>query len=240
MSEATGLPGNSENIRVLPVGVTDWNPRLTAAVLEHQEFHLELLDVVSDPRAVAAAFVQDRPSVVLISSEISGNPRKGYRVAREVRALEVGTRIVMLLESSERDPVIEAFRAGASGVFSLRESAAALAKCIHCVSQGQIWVNTTELGYVLEALTSAMPLGGLDHPNGAVLRPRHYEVVRCVAQGLSNREIAQRLGLSEHTVKNYLFQIFDKLRVYNRVAVAMYGLRLSGLITDDKSRNTAG
>jgi len=59
-----------------------------------------------------------------------------------------------------------------------------------------------------------------------LLSRREVEVVRCVAEGLSNREIAQRLGLTEHTVKNYLFRIFDKLGVSKRVEVVLYAYSL--------------
>jgi DNA-binding CsgD family transcriptional regulator len=62
-----------------------------------------------------------------------------------------------------------------------------------------------------------------------LLSRREVEVVRCVAEGLSNREIAQRLGLTEHTVKNYLFRIFDKLGVSKRVEVVLYAYSLGGM-----------
>ena len=62
-----------------------------------------------------------------------------------------------------------------------------------------------------------------------MLSQREIEVVRCVAEGLSNREIAQRLGLTEHTVKNYLFRIFDKLGVSKRVEVVLYAYSLGSM-----------
>ena len=64
----------------------------------------------------------------------------------------------------------------------------------------------------------------IDARGAALLSRREQEVVRCVAEGLSNREIAQRLGLTEHTVKNYLFRIFDKLGVSSRVELILYAV----------------
>ena len=64
--------------------------------------------------------------------------------------------------------------------------------------------------------------------SGSLLSAREIDVVRCVAEGLSNREIAQRLKLTEHTVKNYLFRIFDKLGVSSRVEVVLYALGSNG------------
>ena len=69
----------------------------------------------------------------------------------------------------------------------------------------------------------------VDTRGAALLSRREVEVVRCVAEGLSNREIAQRLGLTEHTVKNYLFRIFDKLGVSKRVEVVLYAYSLGGM-----------
>jgi DNA-binding NarL/FixJ family response regulator len=128
----------------------------------------------------------------------------------------------MLIDASEHKQVVEAFRAGARGVFCRSESLTSLAKCIQCVSEGQIWANSRELRYLLEALGEAMPLRVIDARGTALLSRRELEVVRCVAEGLSNREIAHRLGLTEHTVKNYLFRIFDKLGVSKRVEVVLY------------------
>jgi DNA-binding CsgD family transcriptional regulator len=70
-----------------------------------------------------------------------------------------------------------------------------------------------------------------------LLSRREVEVVRCVAVGLSNREIAQRLGLTEHTVKNYLFRIFDKLGVSKRVEVVLYAYSLGSVTSVAESGN---
>src|SRR5262249_42412840 len=98
-----------------------------------------------------------------------------------------------------------------------------LGKCIQCVNGGQVWASSSELQFVLHAL--AKPALANFNSNGrALLSARETDVVRCVAEGLSNREIAQRLKLTEHTVKNYLFRIFDKLGVSSRVEVVLFAL----------------
>jgi DNA-binding NarL/FixJ family response regulator len=169
---------------------------------------------------------KEKPTVVVISAELDDDKRKGFEIARELHASHSETRVVMLLDSSERSQVVEAFRTGARGVFSRSESLNSLARCIQCVSEGQIWANSKELRYILEALGEALPLRVVDTRGAALLSRREVEVVRCVAEGLSNREIAQRLGLTEHTVKNYLFRIFDKLGVSKRVEVVLYAYSL--------------
>jgi DNA-binding NarL/FixJ family response regulator len=201
------------------------NSQLLASALERDK-RFQVLDSAADARGFIASVLKEQPLVVIISAEIDGMPRKGFEVAREIHALRPETRIVMLLDSSERSLVVEAFRAGARGVFSRCESLRSLAKCIYCVSQGQVWANSKELRYLLEALGEALPLKVIDARGAELLSRREQEVVRCVAEGLSNREIAQRLGLTEHTVKNYLFRIFDKLGVSKRVEVVLYAYSL--------------
>ena len=236
MAHAIALPEVSEVIRVLAADATRMNSQLLAAALERDK-RFEVLDPVSDARGIIAAVAKQKPAVVVISAELDDDKRKGFEVARELRALHGETRVVMLLDSSERSQVVEAFRAGARGVFCRSESLTSLARCIQCVSEGQIWANSKELRYLLEALGEAMPLRVVDTRGAALLSRREVEVVRCVAEGLSNREIAQRLGLTEHTVKNYLFRIFDKLGVSKRVEVVLYAYSLGGVAGITESGN---
>ena len=224
MAHAISLPEGSELVRVLAADSTRMNSQLLAAALERDK-HFQVIEPAVDARGIVAAVVREKPSVVVISAELDENPRKGFEVARELRTVAPETRVVMLLDASERSQIIEAFRAGARGVFCRNESLKSLAKCISCVHQGQVWANSKELRFLLEALGEALPLRVVDARGTVLLSKREQEVVRCVAEGLSNREIAQRLGLTEHTVKNYLFRIFDKLGVSNRVELVLSCLR---------------
>lgn len=225
MAHAISLPEGSESIRVLAADSTRMNSQLLAAALERDK-RFQVLDPASDSRSIVGTVVKERPAVVVISAELDDDTSRGFEIARELHAASPATHVVMLIDSSERGAVVEAFRAGARGVFCRSESLKALAKCIACVHQGQIWANSRELKYLLEALGEALPLRVIDAAGTVLLSRREQEVVRCVAEGLSNREIAQRLGLTEHTVKNYLFRIFDKLGVSKRVEVVLYAYRL--------------
>jgi len=225
MAQVIALSESDEIIRVLAADSNRMNSQLLAAALERDK-RFQVLDPVSDSRALLAVVAKEKPAVVVVSAELDDNPRKGFEVARELHALRSETRVVMLLDTPERTQVVESFRAGARGVFSRSDSLKSLAKCIYCVSQGQVWANSKELRYLLEALGEALPMRMIDAKGAVLLSRREQEVVRCVAEGLSNREIAQRLGLTEHTVKNYLFRIFDKLGVSKRVEVVLYAYSL--------------
>jgi DNA-binding NarL/FixJ family response regulator len=225
MAQAITLPEVPELIRVLAADSNRMNSQLLASALERDK-RFQVLEPVSDAAAIITAVAQDKPAIIVLSAHLDDQPRKGFEVARELHVISPTTRVVMLLDTSDRSQVVEAFRAGCRGVFSRSESMKLLAKCIYCVSQGQVWANSRELLYLLEALGEALPLRMINAKGAALLSRREQEVVRCVAEGLSNREIAQRLGLTEHTVKNYLFRIFDKLGVSKRVEVVLYAYSL--------------
>jgi DNA-binding NarL/FixJ family response regulator len=130
----------------------------------------------------------------------------------------------MLLDSCERDLVIESFRGGARGVFSRDGSFEALCRCVQVVHQGQVWANTRELDYLMQALAEAVPLRVINAKGANLLTKREVGVVRLIAEGLTNRDISRQLNLSEHTVRNYLFRIFNKLGTSNRVELALYAI----------------
>jgi DNA-binding NarL/FixJ family response regulator len=90
-----------------------------------------------------------------------------------------------------------------------------------------VWASSIELHFLLEALAQPAT-ASFRHLGSPPLSARESDVVRCVAEGLTNREIAQRLKLTEHTVKNYLFRIFDKLGVSSRVEVVLHALGNGG------------
>lgn len=132
----------------------------------------------------------------------------------------------MLLDRSQPELVVEAFRAGARGVFSRSDSdIIMLFKCIQRVLEGQVWADSTQLHYLLEAFASvpAEPPAAKDR-SLSLLTAREETVVRLVAEGMGNREIAQQLNLSEHTIKNYMFRIFEKLGLSNRVELVLYAI----------------
>lgn len=219
----TPSPENSERIRVLAADSTRMSSQLLAQALA-QDSQFRVTGIEPKSASILAAVADEKPHVVLMSSALEESTT-GFDLIRQVSAAHPNTRVVMLMDTSKRSAVVEAFRCGAQGVFSRTESPKALAKCICSVHQGQIWANSAELRFLLEALCESEPVRVVDAGGEAMLSKREQDVVRCVTEGLSNREIASRLGLTEHTVKNYLFRIFDKLGVSSRVEVVLYAFR---------------
>ena len=177
------------------------------------------------PEEVVMALDRARFDVVVISTSFSPSALEGLRFMSEVREHRRELGIVALLDTMERNLVVEAFRCGAHGVFSRSDSFQALCKCILCVHAGQVWANSEELSFVLDALVD--PLTGQTRglPSLRQLSKREEEIALMVAEGFSNRQISERLDLSEHTIKNYLFRVFEKLGVSTRVELTLYALK---------------
>lgn len=208
-------------IRVLIADGSPMNSELLASALKRNRV-IEVIGSSTDSAGVRTAIAENKPHVLLISPDLEDGSGSGFKIMRELRATQSQMKLIALLDSSRHDRVVEAFWSGAQGVFSKSGSIKSLCKCIYQVQSGQIWANTEEMRLVLEALTYAVPPRLVNAKGTDLLTQREQDVVRCLAEGLSNREVAQRLKISQHTVKNYLFHIFDKLGVSSRVEVVLY------------------
>lgn len=189
--------------------------------LEERNEDFEVVDCVSTVEAVIERVQRCLPDLALLSANLESGSLAGFHALRELREVQLRTRIVMLLDSSEREAVIASFRGGAKGVFVREQSLSILYKCMRRVHEGQIWADSEQLNYLLEALAAGSPLRSAP-ASPALLTAREEQIAQLVAQGFSNRDISRRLNLSEHTVKNYLFRIFDKIGISTRVELAMY------------------
>src|SRR6202142_3674363 len=199
-------------------------------VADNSPFHTELLagaltrdpdfQVVSSNLSavnVAAASRQQMIDVFVLSAFVDGDAQVGLKILEELRETNPNTRAVVLLNYSTPESILDAFRAGAKGVFHIQEDSDVLRRCIRRVHEGQAWVSREQMTLLLEALVSTPKIKAVDRKGMNLLTTREAEGVSCLAEGMTNREIAERIGLSQHTIKNYLFRIFDKLGVSNRI-----------------------
>lgn len=175
----------------------------------------------ADSAELVAVIAKKEPDVVIVSANLEEGTLTGLAVLPQLRAAHPRTHIVMLLDSPDRRLVIDSFRAGARGVVCREQPFEVLCKCIQAICGGQIWASNKELGYILDALVQIAPLRRINPKRSNLLTAREREVVLLVAEGHTNHGIAVQLNLSEHTVRNYLFRIFDKLGVSNRVELTL-------------------
>ncbi|HUK26746.1 MAG TPA: response regulator transcription factor [Terriglobales bacterium] len=200
---------------------------LVSALRRRPEFRVSSCTLESESILSAAA---SRPVQVAIMN--ADHPRDGWRdmaIVRRVHLSYPEVAKVLLLDTYDRELVINAFRSGAKGLFCFSAYPfRLLCKCIHSVHHGQIWANSEQLQYLVDGITQVPSLRVVNALGGKLLTPREEQVVALVADGLSNREIAQELNLSQHTVKKYLFRIFDKLGISSRVELVLYAVSHGG------------
>ena len=161
-------------------------------------------------------------SVALISSTLKDGPLSGITALQAIRRVCPTVRCVVILDRDDGHLALTAFRAGAKGVIcSVSEQFNTLSRCIKQVYAGQVWANSSQLQEVLEELTRRAPARVISG-TARLLTRREEEIAHLVQDGMTNRQIAIELRLSEHTVRNNLFRIFDKLGVSTRVELALY------------------
>jgi two-component system, NarL family, nitrate/nitrite response regulator NarL len=195
---------------------------LVASALRYQRIRIAVVGSAVGSHAALSLCAERQPDVVIVSAQLEDGPLQGFRVVRELRSLPSRTRAILLLGSRARDAVTDAFRCGAHGVIFRDEPLHTLTKCVQAVHKGQVWANSEQLGYLIDALGRTRPLQLHDARGIDLLSKREADVVRLVAEGLTNRAISAELGLSEHTVRNYLLKVFDKLGVSTRVELVLY------------------
>jgi DNA-binding NarL/FixJ family response regulator len=236
MFPALALPSNprpdvcvlvEEKVRVFLANQSRMSCQLMATALSRSGYPFVITDCAVDSAGVRNGIDMNEVDVAVVSAALKDGLDAGFNVTREIRTNHPKTEVVMLLDSDDEYTITEAFIAGASGVLSRDESFELLCKCIHAVSQGQVWANSKELRFLLHALVQNRPIsvGTTKLPKSPnSLTRREQGVVHLIAEGLTNRDISKHLNLSEHTVRNYLFRIYNKLGTSNRLELALYAL----------------
>lgn len=222
-SHACHLP--SSKVSILIADESRIGCQLLKNALSRSRFRFDVAACAVNRPEILACLKNRHIDVALVNQNLEDGQLVGFEVLNELRESFPQTRVVLLLKTAPGDLVVDAFRGGAKGIFCRADSFEALCKCIQSVHKGQVWANSNQLHYLLEALIQTKPLRVVDHAGRPLLTKREQDVAFLLAEGLSNREIAAKLTLSEHTVSNYLFRIYEKLGVSSRVELVLYLLR---------------
>ena len=195
---------------------------LSTALRRRPEFHISTCAL--NPGAIQQSLATRVPRVALLSMGVS-NAADAISTLRQFHVSHPQVPKVLLVERSTRELVVSAFRSGARGIFSIADSNLRfLCKCIFRLSAGQVWASTQQLNYLLDLISEVPSLRVINSSGTRLLTPREEQVVALVAEGMGNRQIARELNLSEHTIKKYLFRIFEKLGISSRVELVLYAV----------------
>jgi DNA-binding NarL/FixJ family response regulator len=216
-----GSTAPKNRISVLVVTADNMTSELLKNAFAHGRSGFTVETLTGSSQKIIGELESHKADVTLISEELQDGPEAGMKVLQKTRDSN-HTSAIMLLQNSKPERVVNAFREGARGVFYRSHSLKSLSKCIQAVHQGQIWVNNQDVEHLLNALAHVKPLNIDNHKGMPLLTRREEDVVRLVADGLKNREIAQKLKVKEHSIRNYIYRIFEKLGVSNRVELILY------------------
>jgi DNA-binding NarL/FixJ family response regulator len=196
---------------------------LSSALRRHSEFHITICP--ADSIAILRAVTIEPPRVAVLSLSAPADVSETLLALRRFHLEHPEIPKIVLVDACDRDLAISAFRSGARGIFAINEAnLRLLCRCLLRVAAGQIWANTEQLNYLMEVISEVPSVRVLNSRGNSILTPREEQVVALVAEGLGNRQIARDLILSEHTVKKYLFRIFEKLGVSSRVELVLYAV----------------
>jgi DNA-binding NarL/FixJ family response regulator len=206
---------------VLTAGLTT-----LASALVHHEL-IELLGVCRDGADVLATVGRLYPDVLLVPAEMGGLSL--IALLGQMKARVCATKTLIVTDRCDHEFIGVILRKGAHGCLRPTTSPAYLVKAILAVKRGDIWLERKILAEALIGLVSdldqaqppkAHPIAG-DSRNFPTLSPREREIAMLIAQGLTNKEIAKKLNLSNETVKKHLQKVFDKLGVHRRTQVVL-------------------
>ena len=161
-----------------------------------------------------------KPDVLLLDLRMPD--KDGLSVLEEVNFDSTPTRVIVLTATEDDREVVRAVRLGARGIVLKDSATELLIKSIRTVHSGEIWLDKKKTSDVIEAFKKSAESG--PRREKPLLSDREKEIVQLVAQGFRNREIGEKLFISEQTVKNHLHNIFDKLGVSDRLELALYAL----------------
>ena len=176
--------------------------------------------VVRDSASLEALLTSQRPALVLLDLQLDG--LGGAAAAAELIGRHAATRVVVMSREPDEDEGLAALRAGARGYCNVYIDPRLLEKVITTVLAGEVWAGRKLVDRLVQMIASSRPAPAGDDSGGLdALTPREREIALLVGKGVSNKAIAQRLDITERTVKAHLGAVFSKLGVTGRLQLAL-------------------
>jgi DNA-binding NarL/FixJ family response regulator len=191
-----------------------------------EEDDIELVGQASDGAEACEKAGESLPDVVLMDVRMPKS--SGIEACRAMKEAAPSTKIVMLTISDEEEDLFEAIRAGASGYLLKDIPLDEVSETVRAVHGGQSLISPAMAGKLLTEFatlarrTEEEPVQQVPPPK---LTDREMEVLKLVAKGMNNRDIARELFISENTVKNHVRNILEKLQIHSRMEAVMIAVR---------------
>ena len=212
---------NAEPVRVLVVDDQELFRRGLTMLLA-AEAGIEVVGEAGDGDEGAALAESVAPDVVLL--DIRMPKRSGLEACSTIKQSVPSAKIIMLTVSDEEADLYEAVKSGASGYLLKDSSIEEVSQAVRVVADGQSLISPSMAVKLIDEFKQ-MSRPERESPGGLRLTDRELEVLRLVARGLNNREVAKQLFISENTVKNHVRNILEKLQLHSRMEAVMYAVR---------------
>src|SRR5580692_2218556 len=199
------------------------------------EEDFEIVGEASDGREVLERVQELDPDVLLLDLRMPN--LDGLSALQSLQQTNKRTRVIVLTASEDKNEFVQAMKLGCSGIVLKQTAPDLIVKSIRKVNSGEIWLDSHTTAAVMRQFSTGQEgsggqASGSKSRERSPLSAREREIVALVAQGYKNKEMAEKMFISEQTVKNHLHNIFDKLGVSDRLELALYaihkGLHLTG------------
>ncbi|HYI92853.1 MAG TPA: response regulator transcription factor [Bryobacteraceae bacterium] len=189
------------------------------------EEDIEVVGEASDGREVVQVVQDSRPDVLILDLRMPY--MDGLATLQALQQVDKKTRVIILTASEDKNEFVQAMKLGCSGIVLKQTAPELIVKSIRKVHGGEIWLDSHTTAAVMRQFASPAEVMSGTPAKGRERSPlsqREREIVGLVAQGYKNREMAEKMFISEQTVKNHLHNIFDKLGVSDRLELALYAI----------------
>ena len=224
MTEATGnetANAGTEPVRVLVVDDQELFRRGLTMLLA-QDTDIQVVGEADDGVAGTDLATTLAPDVVLL--DVRMPRRTGVEACRAIKEAVPSAKIIMLTVSDEEGDLYETVKNGASGYLLKDSSIEEVAQAIRVVNEGQSLISPSMAVKLIDEFKQ-MSKPDKEQSTALKLTERELEVLRLVARGLNNREVAKELFISENTVKNHVRNILEKLQLHSRMEAVMYAMK---------------
>lgn len=221
-----GPPGPGAERAKIRIVVADDHPIFRDGLcrLLALESDFEVVAQAQDGKQVLDVLQQFEPDILLLDLKMPG--LDGLATLQRLQAMKNKTKVIVLTASEDKNEFIQAMKFGTSGIVLKQTATELLIKSIRKVNDGEIWLDSHTTAAVMRqfAASEDAPPAPPPQRERPPLSQREREIVALVAQGFKNKEMAEKMFISEQTVKNHLHNIFDKLGVSDRLELALYAI----------------
>lgn len=219
-------PAKAEE-RVIRVVLADDHPIVRDGLrkLLSLEDDIQVVGEASDGHEVVRVVQETSPDIVVLDLRMPN--LDGLGALQALQTLDIRPKVIVLTASEDKNEFVQAMKLGCSGIVLKQTAPELIVKSVRKVYAGEIWLDSHTTAAVMRQFAQPTDVMGAQPARGRERSPlsqREREIVTLVAQGYKNREMAEKMFISEQTVKNHLHNIFDKLGVSDRLELALYAI----------------